>query len=558
MEESMPPPRASIGAELLPRWTAYAVPELGGRDPLGLSRVEQRLVDLLMRGITAQTRRARYYSLYPWILWDIEREGQGRTKTDFLAAFARREAAIAVATGIRGETSSVVGDQVVRRILGARAGAIEVNTQVQMLTSASHRLGGYGQIYGGSLVALGLTGQDEHGIQHVAEGLGAQLAEAAAESLAKAPYVTKRLHRKALVEWRELEASAERLSLDGIRESWAAAERGGVLDALFDRQAPRKLTVPSLRSSLVGLLKVLAAYEDIGLPVEAEEIDLQVLYGPAYFGVLVRDDLGASVPYQPLEALATTSAYWREFCLHQYLTWALESILAAVLDELGGASLGLERAELARRLTGQEFSSYFDGEVGVAARTPASFLRSLGLAGVPTAELCAQVRRQRTIDAADSEEVLARGEEESAAETVARACHLLGALYARWRSVSTDPVHSDMRASAGGDLAAATVLPLLDAWWAASNWTEVVSSLVGFLSAHHDRVMYEKGRLESCWLGHDGERLVNEQGYVRYFRQPRQRQALSILTDLLIVEMGDRVRLTAAGRDLLAAELARG
>jgi hypothetical protein len=62
---------ASIAVRL-PKWTKHVVTELGGRDPLGLSRVSFAITDYLLKGIITQTSRARYYSFYPWALWNVE------------------------------------------------------------------------------------------------------------------------------------------------------------------------------------------------------------------------------------------------------------------------------------------------------------------------------------------------------------------------------------------------------------------------------------------------------------------------------------------------------
>ena len=81
----------------------------GGRDPLGLSRVGQRLTDLLLPGIITQTDRARYYAIYCWILWHIQREEKPESWPIFASAFQRREAAVALSTMIVDENASPVG-----------------------------------------------------------------------------------------------------------------------------------------------------------------------------------------------------------------------------------------------------------------------------------------------------------------------------------------------------------------------------------------------------------------------------------------------------------------
>src|ERR1700739_3902455 len=66
--EMNPPADTTIS---IPKWTSYVVTELGGRDPLGLSRLSFMITDYLVSGIITTTSRARYYSFYPWALWHI-------------------------------------------------------------------------------------------------------------------------------------------------------------------------------------------------------------------------------------------------------------------------------------------------------------------------------------------------------------------------------------------------------------------------------------------------------------------------------------------------------
>ena len=91
------PAQRVAATDLLPRWTKRAATELSGRDPLGLSRVAQMLADGLLPGIITQTDRARYYALYCWILWHIEREDEPSSWQAFVESFQRREAAVALA-----------------------------------------------------------------------------------------------------------------------------------------------------------------------------------------------------------------------------------------------------------------------------------------------------------------------------------------------------------------------------------------------------------------------------------------------------------------------------
>ena len=54
----------SVTAPLIPKWTKHVAAELGGRDPLGLSRVSFVITDYLLTGIVTVTSRARLLEPY--------------------------------------------------------------------------------------------------------------------------------------------------------------------------------------------------------------------------------------------------------------------------------------------------------------------------------------------------------------------------------------------------------------------------------------------------------------------------------------------------------------
>src|SRR6266566_908442 len=137
----------------VPQWIKRAAIGMGGRDPLGMSRVAQWLTDSLLPGIITTTNRARYYSLYPWILWHVRKTGEATSFHEFRSAFQRREAAIAVATILEGE-STPVGVDAAKKKLSEAEGDATVSVNFQVLPA--NPLGGFGQYYSGSLYKLGL------------------------------------------------------------------------------------------------------------------------------------------------------------------------------------------------------------------------------------------------------------------------------------------------------------------------------------------------------------------------------------------------------------------
>jgi hypothetical protein len=119
----------------IPRWTKHVVTELGGRDPLGLSRVSFAITDYLLTGIITTTSRARYYSFYPWALWRVENTEGPKHYSAFSAAFRRREAFMALSTLSNNPEASVVGHDAVEPRLQKSSETGEVDTNFKVLPS---------------------------------------------------------------------------------------------------------------------------------------------------------------------------------------------------------------------------------------------------------------------------------------------------------------------------------------------------------------------------------------------------------------------------------------
>lgn len=107
------------------------------------------ITDYLLSGIVTTTDRARYYSFYTWVLWHIAKEEQPDDFQDFVNAFRRREAAMALATLAADDSASLVDVDATRKYFATGLGTGSFDCNFQVLPS--NRLGGYGQYYAGSL-----------------------------------------------------------------------------------------------------------------------------------------------------------------------------------------------------------------------------------------------------------------------------------------------------------------------------------------------------------------------------------------------------------------------
>jgi len=491
--------------------------------------VAQLLADLFFPGITTQTGRARYYALYCWILWHIQTQGKSRRWEDFVQSFQKREAAIALSTLIDDANSSPVGKRAAERRLAESEADKEVNISFRVLPS--NQLGGFGQYYVGSLYALGLTHRPENGLFETTD-VGCELAQAVQRTLSETPYIQRKLYAESKIQLKALRESSERLSVDAITRSFAGGERTRLTDLFFGfRQERPWLATEHRRLSLSRILTLISAYESAGIQVDSESLQNQLLYGPSYFGVLV-DTLSHTKSYAAPKWLQQCSEFWRQFCLHQFLTMAIEGLLNSILDVLEKHTEGNTPVEVVQAIASDGFVEYLNSATNKACDTPRALLGALGIARIPDQESCLRLRQQYVYSHPLSEWVCER-EASTPPALAARASLLLAILYGKWRGVITDASYRFVAERAGAELAAPNVLPLLDSWWARdSSWQDVLLAMVTLIVQQHDRVMYSKGRLESCWLHREETRIVLDQPYTPAIRSSRHEQAVQILADL--------------------------
>ncbi len=141
------------------------------------------------------------------------------------------------------------------------------------------------------------------------------------------------------------------------------------------------------------------------------------------------------------------------------------------------------------------------------------------------------------------------------AEIAAAAVGLLAVLYAKWRGARSEFArYIGMRAAS--NLWTGAVLPALDQWLRPDlDW---ISALIPFLEAfileQHDRIMYEKGRLESCWLHRRDGKVHKDQDYRPVFRSSRHWNCVRILRDvgLLEVTSNNELSITTDGKRQLS------
>jgi hypothetical protein len=531
-------------------WTKRVATEMTGRDPLGLSRVGDMIKDFLLSGINTNNTRARYYSFYTWVLWHIEREESVRGEREFTAAFRRREAAMALATVARDPTSSPIGIKRVRPRYdtGMETGVFDCDFKVLKNT-----FGGYGQYYTGSLNRLGLTHRPENSFDLVTQGAAEGLAESFQSAIENTPYVRKQLYRGAKISKRDLLASAEGLTLDALDRPACREERRRLIDVFFgldggDSFLPR-------RDSLALILHALTEYESHGVRPDASRghlLDKHLLYA-FYYGVLWLD--GKIAPHLVPESLVFCRDMWRQFCLHQFLTQAAEGLLRAVLEALTVDPTGLTLDEVVTLVTAPAFRETLADAAREDCQWPRDLLAAFGVRDVPDEATSTHLRNTIMPTRRLSETQTLEWKVGGAAFETARAVLLLTTLYAKWRGAGQDLAFNYVSTRAGQDLWAGSLLPALDRWLDPGlTWEEALRELIEvFILNQHDRVMYEKGKLDSSWVQRAGGRIVKEQDYKRAWRSSRHLNTVLIMRDLGLVRLSEwqKTSITPLGRKVL-------
>jgi hypothetical protein len=427
----------------------------------------------------------------------------------------------------------------------------EVNCGFRVLPSSG--LGAFGQYYQGSILDLGLISRDEDGVYHVTES-GKQLARAFHQSIADTPYIRKKRYLESTIPWNDFAKSCSSFHLDGLAGSHKERE---LLTELFFREGLSH-TASQLRAySLSAFLQLVDTYaQSSGGGVEGSQ--WQLIYAPCYYDQLVLPKDRTKKFVFPDE-LQDCAEYWKMFCAHQFFTVALEHLLTAVLDLASENISGIPLDEICQSLTSREFLQELSDIHGASCRRPKDLLERAGVSS-PSPDLETHLRNQRDfrLDSGMCEWLVLDREPKSPPRRTAVGLSVLAMLYAKWAAMNAG-VPAIIREKAGGELAMWSVFPFVGDWFSdQATWTAVLQPIIEeFVLNQHDRVMYGKGKLESCWLHTVNGRVTKDQDYSPVYRSSRCENSMSILKDLGVIERkAGKLSLTKRGVTVLGKVLA--
>jgi hypothetical protein len=523
-----------------------------GRDPLGLSRVSYIITDFLLTGIITQTDRARYYSFYCWAIWHINKNEILKKYDDFVSNFQKRESFMALSTISQNRDTSPVGVTAVTSQLDKASEAPTVNCDFRVLPSNS--LGGYGQYYGGSLYQLGLTKRNESGIDEVSDGLGKQLAESFHESIKNSPYIKEKAYQGSSVSLDILHNTQKFISLDAIWDNFSINERAILTDLFFGLQK-NKNERSLMRCHTLGMvLHIISEYNKNSIKISTKNLDMYLVY-PTYNHSEIRQTDSTTLHYSPPRTFEFCFSVWRQFCVQQLFTQATETLMYAVLESAGSQSDGLALKEMIQRLTQDEFEAFFKETIGGKCQIPKNMFESFNIDEIPTDEISLRIQRDLSFYNPKSEAQILNLKAKNPSAAAAKSMMLFAILYLKWRGVSKDNGFIYLSNYVENEMWVGSIFPYLDQWFdAQTTWEDALTVLIqNLIINQHDRIMYEKRRLDACWLHMHEGRVFKDQDYGARWRSSRHWNVISILRDLRLLKFsadGD-ISITTDGEKIL-------
>lgn len=553
--------KAGNHSSFLPQWTRRVAMEGSGRDPLGLSRVSDNLTGFLLPSIITTTDRARYFSFYTWAWADIQALKATATKELSLTAlrseFQRREAAFAVASFLDRKTDlPIVG---IRQVEPKATGGDD-DVDIEFPVLPSNQLGGFGQYYGGCLHGLELLQGDADGFCEVPTPLGEKVAQAFAAATATAPYLSDdSLRNKRRVPREVLKKSAKVFSLDGLLLPSAKAEREALIRMFFSLgEKPTPSHPLNRQGSLALFLHVLSTYESAGIEVPRGEVDDYAVYWPHYYNGLC-DEEGNWHPYQAPAVLAEVQGFWRQFCAHQLVAYAIEEFLAAVLTVLSAHPKGLSEADLVEKLSDEQFPDFLDETLSGECGSPSEMLKHLGMTEVPSGRLSLALCERFSGAAELNEWNIVQTEGYTAANRLGRAVAIMAMLYGKWAGRRDDSHFQRVEQTAHNEFWLGTIFPWVESWLQKDlSWNKAVGTLLREIIVRHDTIKFQKRKLDASWLDEANGRFIWQQDLEPGFRASRHGNATTILQDLGLIEhagLEQPLIVTARGREVLAETL---
>jgi len=225
------------------------------------------------------------------------------------------------------------------------------------------------------------------------------------------------------------------------------------------------------------------------------------------------------------------------------------------LETIGSESGGMSLDDTISRLMDSDFFSILKDVTGKSCNYPWQLLAAYNVEKIPGELDSVKLQKKLSITNGKSEVGILNIDSKSPGAALAVAVLLLSCIYGKWRGVKTDIGCSYVAQHAGYELWMGSIIPSLDTWLKKSTtWSETMRFIIeNFVINQHDKIMYEKRRLDSCWLTRAEGKIVKEQDYDPKWRSSRHKNAVTILRDLGFVDIDANlmISITKDGRKIL-------
>src|SRR3990170_6931170 len=312
-----------------PMWTREVKLSQRKLDPLGLSRVSQWLTDQLLPGITTVTSVARNYSFYAWAISNLLKMNRITSRNLFASNLTKREAAFVLASifheaGKLNRLNPHGYDKALRFINKPNNGKIQVAFDV----SDSNPEGFYGLYYRTAMFRLGLTIRSR--MFDDLTPLGRQLAAAFESNVKDTDYLKNHVQGDD-VDKSILTEYGNSACICGLVQP--TKERELLRNIMFSNNLRFLSLEHSRKDTLMLVLHLIRQCSDHGICFTSDIFRDAVFFGQTTDGKTIFDF--------DLKGFHDIVARWRLFQLHEYMTYAMESLLHVLLTELKKKDEGL-------------------------------------------------------------------------------------------------------------------------------------------------------------------------------------------------------------------------
>lgn len=318
---------------------------IGGLDHLGTQGPCLAIYSQLLPGITNVTDRARYYSLYPWVIWSFDQRFPTADADTFVEYFRRADCLFTLISERHARQTdhdserhgiAMVGRVQLLQALDRLEGGEELRLSIHTDRSDGNprryflnRLGGLGQYYAGTLAQLELMDPSARPWMKFTIERGQPMAEAVAAA------VPGDLFWELVQSDRVLLADLDALSqFCACSISAGTQEHESLTNIFFDRENAYGALGEQRRQSLTLILHLATAlYAKTG-----EDLTERVFRAATYSGVLP-----GVVRWEVPPALEETRRAWAIYERNDLLSVVMQAVFSVCLDALTSSVVADQR-----------------------------------------------------------------------------------------------------------------------------------------------------------------------------------------------------------------------